>query len=111
MTVGMATHVPPAAATVSYTQTLTDLGDRLAWLNGLVEEIQTQASAKGPALERGGRVDGPVLALGTFNGHADVGQFQMEKERLGGLDALMVTDEKAPGVPQTKNAAVVIGTV
>ncbi|HTD90638.1 MAG TPA: Hpt domain-containing protein [Burkholderiales bacterium] len=31
--------------TTSYEQTLGDLGDRLSWLNGLVEEIQEQAAA------------------------------------------------------------------
>ncbi len=37
---------PPAASTVAstYAQTLSDLGDRLSWLMGLVEEIQTTAA-------------------------------------------------------------------
>jgi hypothetical protein len=48
MTVGMLAQTPVASA-APYTQTLTDLGDRLSWLNGLVEEIQEQASASGVA--------------------------------------------------------------
>ena len=66
MTVMLPAQTPPAqtatAATVAaagtqasapaYEHTLTDLGDRLSWLNGLVEEIQEQASSTGAANAR-----------------------------------------------------------
>ena len=42
-------EVPAAEPVAAYQQTLGDLGDRLSWLNGLVEEIQQQAAANGAA--------------------------------------------------------------
>ena len=67
--------------------------------------------AKGDTYQLWGQVNGTVISLGTFDGRSDVVQFQLDKARLGGVDAFMVTDEKAPGVPQTKHTPLVIGTV
>ncbi|MCU1351490.1 MAG: hypothetical protein JWM05_699 [Acidimicrobiales bacterium] len=69
------------------------------------------AVGKGHTYQLWGRVDGTVISLGTFSGRDDVVQFQVGKDRLPGLDALMVTNERSPGVPQSKQAPVVIGTV
>ncbi len=54
----MTMHMPAAALPVEaagaadYDTTLADLGDRLSWLNGLVEEIQQQANTTGSANPR-----------------------------------------------------------
>lgn len=47
-----ATVAPEADGAPGYQATLADLGDRLSWLNGLVEEIQQQANATGGANPR-----------------------------------------------------------
>ncbi len=54
MTVMMPAHTPPAQAAAAaqasaptFEHTLADLGDRLSWLSGLVEEIREQASSSG----------------------------------------------------------------
>mgnify|MGYP006273982257 CR=1 FL=1 len=47
-----ATGASDAGDAPAYQSTLADLGDRLAWLNGLVEEIQQQATASGSANPR-----------------------------------------------------------
>ena len=64
MTVMMAAPTPPAqlaaaapaaatqASVPTYEHTLADLGDRLSWLSGLVEEIQEQAASSGAAHTR-----------------------------------------------------------
>ena len=64
MTVMMPAPTPPAqlaaaapavatrASVPTYEHTLADLGDRLSWLSGLVEEIQEQASSSGAANTR-----------------------------------------------------------
>ena len=43
----MTVTLPAQSAEAAYENTLADLGDRLSWLNGLVEEIQEQATTSG----------------------------------------------------------------
>ena len=50
-TLSITGHLEP-----SYEQTLLDLGDRLSWLNGLVEEIQEQAGTGGGGVTTPSRV-------------------------------------------------------
>ncbi|MCU1454635.1 MAG: hypothetical protein JWN46_2781 [Acidimicrobiales bacterium] len=77
----------------------------------LIGATALRAAAAGRTYQLWGRVDGTVISLGTFDGRSDVVQFQLGKDRLVGVNAFMVTDEKAPGVPQSKNRPLVIGTV
>jgi hypothetical protein len=77
----------------------------------LIGASALRAAAAGRTYQLWGRVDGTVISLGTFDGRSDVVQFQLGKDRLVGVNAFMVTDEKSPGVPQSKNRPVVIGTV
>lgn len=56
-----------------------------------------------------GQVDNVVLSLGTFDGDTDVVNFQVDPNRLEGVQAFAVTAEVSPGVLSSQNKPVLIG--
>lgn len=58
-----------------------------------------------------GQVDGVVLSLGTFGADTDVVSFQVDPDRLDGIQAFAVTKEISPGVVASQNDPVLVGEV
>lgn len=58
-----------------------------------------------------GKVDDTLLSLGAFGSGSDVVTFQVDPERLDGVQAFAVTRERSPGVVTSAQDAIVAGTV
>lgn len=76
----------------------------------LMDEVA--APPDGDLYQLWGKVDGTVISLGTFGSGKDVVvPFSVDPGRLDGIELFAVTQEHAPGVPSSKNAPLMAGTV
>lgn len=57
-----------------------------------------------------GQVDDKLLSLGTFGGDTDIVNFQIDPEGFDAVQAFAVTQEQNPGVSESKNDPVLIGS-
>jgi hypothetical protein len=69
------------------------------------------AAGKDELYQLWGVIDGVVLSLGTFDEKAEVVNFQVDPDRIDGVEAFAVTKERAPGVVASENPAVLQGKV
>jgi hypothetical protein len=67
--------------------------------------------AEGDLYQLWGKVDGVVLSLGTFGSEAAVVPFSVDPGRVEDIELFAVTEEKAPGVIESANPAVIAGEV
>jgi len=58
-----------------------------------------------------GKVRGSVISLGVFDGGAGVVPFHVGRGQRAGLEAILVTEEIAPGVAVTQNQPLIAGAV
>lgn len=86
---------------VSVNAAFTDEGNGFLLTDGLPE------LASDRTYQLWGHVDGQVVSLGTFDSDQGTVPFSVSPD----AEALMVTDEVSPGVPQSANQPVVIGEV
>lgn len=69
------------------------------------------ATPDGDVYQLWGKVDDETISLGLFGDDTSVVPFTVDAQRLDGVEAFMVTQERAGGVAATTNVPVVIGTV
>lgn len=58
-----------------------------------------------------GKVQGSVISLGVFDGRAGVVPFHVGRGQRSALEAILVTEEVAPGVAVTQNQPLIAGAV